>query len=1141
MDLPIDVHVSDHTRAFQVFEAMTLGHYFAFIDETKVPKTGREQRLVAEPAKSHRVLPLVGGPIELPGCILAPKSRRCTPVGTIVADRDLYRAEQDTVNVFIAVPGATSGGFQLRLEASGQLLASRQLKLEQGIAVETFSTLLPGSYTASLLTVDGDAIGTSVRFTVAEYSLAPLSGELLSHDLDRNNDELRYELAVESYQMPFDEELEVALVDAGREVSSERLAADGPGRYSGKLSMQALDGPFRLRLLSTRDAERVAEVAIPGSRARERDMTVVSELGAEFLFSMMPEPKALPIRGGYLSKGDTLATPLVVEEVVSESFELHVKKDVDSLHLVLVDLTTGEATAVVHGDVRAGETLLVDSASALCTVVAGGIVSGRPFEGYTTFLRPTCLELGLSVPETLRPGTKMRVELSTKGPAGSTPVLLAVRDRRLTAADKPATGLGAATKRAISDATEGMEQGFIDSDGIIVPIVEDAPVFLEEDGGDIAIALGGEAPPPTSAVFSDGVLMIDNFDREASMGAAEPAAVEESMVMVFGEEEALDLSEEAAVVFDAPAAASLPQPTRSEFPEVLFYGVVPVDGTKEVVIDVGDSLGTFTVEAFALDGSDWTDASATVTVDKPVRIDLELPPAVHRGDEVVGRVRAATASGQARVRLTRDGEPITLRGGDGDLVSTPAELELDVAPGTYVATVEDPESGETDRVELAVGEPGRFRSHAKELGLLLAGDDVTLDSAKALTLRVLPSIQESFDCLTKATAGYDHLCCEQTAAKLLAATFIYLTTKNDGDRRRAEETVRAGIEREETMQRLGRGFAMYPDYEEIFEHYSRLTVRYLWNLRRLHEAPDVPESMKKLASAGVQLANAAGEAHGMDRKPTEARSLEDAYAMATEANEGCEKASVETFVASALDFTGDTVRLAGDHHRVAQRAGLAYAAATLVALGRFEQGIRIANQVTRQFNENGRLYSTVDSVAAIALMIELRAAGLVQGAGRLRVNGREMSASEANALAQPIESIEVLEGVAAVEITSIKEDDWNVFEFAFPVRIGFRDRDHRKVDRFRAGDRVDLVISLPKGYRAGDLAHVSLPACMSWVEGGGKVKLFSMDFEGKDELVVPIIVTSKIKGRQRFAVCVRNMFEEERVTSPGLLTVMAAS
>ena len=119
MNLPIRVNVEDHGRALQVWNAMTLGHYFAFIDETKVPKSGREQRLVAEPAKSHRVLPLVGDPIELPGFTMVPKNRRCDPVGTIVADRDLYRAEQDIVYLFIAVPGATGDGFKLCLEASG--------------------------------------------------------------------------------------------------------------------------------------------------------------------------------------------------------------------------------------------------------------------------------------------------------------------------------------------------------------------------------------------------------------------------------------------------------------------------------------------------------------------------------------------------------------------------------------------------------------------------------------------------------------------------------------------------------------------------------------------------------------------------------------------------------------------------------------------------------------------------------------------------------------------------------------------------------------------------------------------------------------------------------------------------------------
>ena len=184
--------------------------------------------------------------------------------------------------------------------------------------------LLPGSYSAQL-SVGGREVATPAEFTVATYTLAPLSGRLVAHELDRSYGELSFTLAVESYQVPFDGELEVALVADYEEVASTRLKAETPGRYAGRLAMSG-DGPFRLQLISTDDAERVAQIAIPGSRAAERDVTIIGELGREQLFSMMPEPQALPLRGGYVTEGDFLATPIVVEGVVSERFALHAKK-----------------------------------------------------------------------------------------------------------------------------------------------------------------------------------------------------------------------------------------------------------------------------------------------------------------------------------------------------------------------------------------------------------------------------------------------------------------------------------------------------------------------------------------------------------------------------------------------------------------------------------------------------------------------------------------------------------------------------------------------------------------------------------------------------------------------------------------------
>ena len=126
-----------------------------------------------------------------------------------------------------------------------------------------------------------------------------------------------------------------------------------------------------------------------------------------------------------------------------------------------------------------------------------------------------------------------------------------------------------------------------------------------------------------------------------------------------GEATTLALGEETGKETRAPAAEA--EPPRADFPEVLFYGLVPVGDHEQVIIPLGDSLGTFTVEAFVLDGGDWTAAKSTVVVDQPVRVDLEVPPAVHVHDRVFGRVRIATSSGRALASLTCDGGAVLLR------------------------------------------------------------------------------------------------------------------------------------------------------------------------------------------------------------------------------------------------------------------------------------------------------------------------------------------------------------------------------------------------------------------------------------------------------------------------------------------------
>ena len=308
------------------------------------------------------------------------------------------------------------------------------------------------------------------------------------------------------------------------------------------------------------------------------------------------------------------------------------------------------------------------------------------------------------------------------------------------------------------------------------------------------------------------------------------------------------------------------------------------------------------------------------------------------------------------------------------------------------------------------------------------------------------------------------------------------------------------------------------------------------NLSKLDSVPDLSESLRRAAREGIEMAESAAEAHRMKLVPDRVDCMEDAYAVASG---GGDRKAVETFLSEALDGSGDEVSLKKRRGRVSDRAELAYAAASLIALGKSREGVPVANQVTRQFNEQGGLYSTVDSVAAIRLMVELRRSRLVGTDGRVRANGTEMSVGEASELADKSRRSRFSTAWWPWRSCVCGRKNWSRYKGDFALRVGFRNEKGKNTDRFRMGDRVELVVALSEGYHAGDLVHVDLPPSMAWIEGGGKVKRFSLDFEANDEVRIPVIVTSRVETQQHFAVCVRNMFEEERAASPGLLQIKA--
>lgn len=580
---------------------------------------------------------------------------------------------------------------------------------------------------------------------------------------------------------------------------------------------------------------------------------------------------------------------------------------------------------------------------------------------------------------------------------------------------------------------------------------------------------------------------------------------------------------------------------------MLFAGLVPiVAGKATLEVELPESFGDYLVEAFAIAGLTWRSAEARVRADKVPMIALDLPAFVHAADTAVGRVTARVSSDRMKVRVQRDGVDVPLLGDGATVLQQPeiaarsVELSFLVSPGNYTATVEDAVSAERDSAERRVDEPGKLRRVARTVRLLEPGDRVSrADDPSVIALRVLPGVDRPFRALVSATADYGHACCEQTAAKMLAACAMYVFADRDASARAAAEAIIvAGVRREQLMHLPAKGFKMYPESAARPDTYwGPKAARHLFNLGLLRDAGgQLSPWLTQAVEQGLAMARDAATAYGLAFPPSQISSCEDAYLAL---RFGGPRDAALRFV---LAFTGPSSHAGA----VAQRVELAYAAATLLRSGDrslVARALPFVNRVTRDFGDHGRLYSTVDSVAAIAMMAELRAAGVVaSGSADVEIDGRTMPVSFAASLDAPPQSVAARTAVVPLEVTRVVEEDWSTYGASIPLRIAL-ERSGRPARSFSVGDAVDLRLTLPSGYTAGDIAWICLPDALSRVVGGGQVKRFSVDFNDRAEIVVSLAATGITVdragqlGSQRFAVCVRNMFDEERCASAGLLEV----
>jgi hypothetical protein len=810
--------------------------------------------------------------------------------------------------------------------------------------------------------------------------------------------------------------------------------------------------------------------------------------------------------------------------------------------------------------VAEGAALEIDVPEPVAILAVGAFVKGKPWEGWAATVAPSRLAPAIRVPSSPAPDSEVRIAVETGQPDADASVYLIVKDARLLSADTPGSRLAAGIKTFVQNASGELTTGYVTK--ALAESVE-RPYYPEAYPG----AMPG-APMMTMAAM-DELLAMPIAGMPEPPGAVPPPAPAAAYAgprpgAAPPRGPAVSHTRAAPVQAAKPSTNGKMRVTARDEPEVLFAGLLPArQGKAAVTLRLGPAFCDYTAEAFVCGGLDWAGTETRFRAARDPFVSLEVPAFVHPGDAAAGTVHAGAAGGRLRVRVTCDGKPVPLLH-DGrplqpgeEVQGSRIEAAFLAGPGEYEAVVEDLGTGRSDRTAKRVGVPGKLRTVAHSLRLLEAGQQVSRsDDLSILGLRIQPALDRPFTALVDATADYGHACCEQTAAKMLAACAMYALAGEDRRRHDLAETIiLSGVRRETSMWLRGRGFKMYPESpNEPNAYYTPKVARYLKNLALLQEVNGSGRPSPALTRGieeGLAMAADAMKAFKLPWPPRTAGTCEEAYAVVRFGDDPQARAkAVDLVRRTAAAGKGKGLPAAPPNPYlsgiVALRAEAAYAAAALFRAGGAGDralALALADGVVKDLGDKGRLYSTVDSVAAIALMSELRAARvLAAGDGLVEVDGRRLPAREAASAVGEIASLAVLQGAVAVEVRRVLEEDWGRFAGQLAVQVAL-EKDGRPARRFTAGDAIDLRVRLEDGYKTGDLLWVCLPPALSRVVGGGQVKRFAVDFQGRQEVVVPLAATAVTldrqgaPGPQRFAVCVRNMFEEERAGNPGLLEV----
>ncbi|HCI80678.1 MAG TPA: hypothetical protein DHW02_13415 [Ktedonobacter sp.] len=1163
------INIKEWDTVQKLGDGVFVGNWFVFVNTTSMMAAQLSSQSAFDTGTfllEPRVLFRGKGKLTLPGVEIEPTPLPACKLLSLTSDKSLYRCNRDTVRLLIAAPTQAKARKTLRLMLNGSNYAEYPLDLDAyGLCLWSMRDLPEGEYVAMLVDEDAD----ECRFEVAEYRLVPLNAELVERQLSGQT--LRYTLAITTFNQPYVGAVEIELQERGQRVGERvtlRCGRDGQCRGAAKLTGA---GPYTLNVIA---GERTATVALKGSEQQRRETVTISELGEARLLSLLPMPQSNECRGMYISRGSANTQPFIARRMVGQEIEITPRVNVDFLHVVVVNPVRGTSGEKVYQQVKAEQGIRIPVPPPYGVILLGAFINGEPWEGWCAVLRPQELQLQCEAPKEAKPGSRITITLKTAAKDRTIPVQLIVKDQRLIAASDPQTEFAAAIKNNMSEWQQLSRTGKVER-----KLTEIAPfgvryrTRLTTASGPyptgpfpVAAPTAMSMPAPTGAPTSMPVTSAPQQRFDGVPQGAYATAMPRTPGML------APTASPTSVMQTAPTAELAK--VRLSFPEVVHNSIVHVRGQEQVEVTLGDGMTTYTVEAFALSSEtlDWQRIETSILATQPVYGELTVSPFVFPGDTVMGRLDMGAISGSAIVEVQHDGEPLPLFDEYGASIEpgmpipSSTIVRFPVRPGTITSMVRDGRRGGVDVSERYVTAPGRLRHIVRRLHLLTPGQVVSRQDLGAKEMRLVPALDQPFKLFIEGAVSYPHGCIEQSSTKLLAMYVGYVSNlQNEAVANEYAVTLPVWYQRIKSMYLPHSGFCMYPPSEggrrEPDTHYAPLAVKHLINLptsqAAQHAGVTQPSVLAMLDDLRA-MANDAATYYNISYPPKQVNDCHDAYQVViADTTSREQKAEAVAYVRTRfsqrdgktfVQMTTQDALFPWLGYDVASRAETAYAAASLL-LAKDSADVALAlaatNYVTGQTNASGRLYSTVDTAAGLALMNALREVGIADDTSsgnsnvRVALNGQEMLLSEALTYQGEVESVTCLQGVVAVQVTSEIIEDWSTFKGQVAVEVRL-EKDGEIQQHVTVGDALDLVIQV-RHYEPGLIAHVCLPDALSRIVGGGQVKHFTLDFHEQNTLRVPLAVTGSAKGTtQHWAVIVRNMFKQEQIGNPGLLEVEIA-